>query len=193
MMFISLSKMSIDEKDPGLLKELKIRPAGVGVIYVMQYIVCIFEFVEQIVLRNIKFALYIPFWYVSNGCKVLDGTWLLDGSILLDSVRNYDLRLWIKCYIGKLRIRLFNEMKKICMRLRQNEKEAIINNQLVICCKARTRNKSKAKICIAFKINVQECFAGAAVIQRRNLWYLDGTYNLDGTRFLNAEYKKEEI
>lgn len=150
---------------------------------------------EQIVLRNIRFRLCIPFWYTSNGCKVLDGTWLLDGTILLNSERNYDLRLYMKCYIGKIRTQLISGiMKRLCIRLKQNKEDAIVNRQIEICCRVKTGTKSRTKTCVAFRMNlVRECFAGAAVIQRRNLWYLDGTYNLDGTRFLNAEYKEEEI
>lgn len=149
---------------------------------------------EQIVIRNIRFGLCIPFWYTSNGCKVLDGTWLLDGSIWLNSERNYDLRLYMKCYIGKSRTQMLSDMNKLYIRLRQNEEETIINRQIGICYKIKTGNESRAKTYVAFKMNlVQECFVNAAVTQRRNLWYLDGTYNLDGIKSLNAEYIKEEI
>ncbi|WP_164968285.1 putative phage tail protein [Clostridium tetani] len=33
----------------------------------------------------------------------------------------------------------------------------------------------------------------ARVVKEKKLWYLDGTYNLDGTKLLNAERTKEEL
>ena len=44
---------------------------------------------EQIILRNVHFKMGIPFWYQ----YVYDGTWLLDGSVILNTKRRYGLAL----------------------------------------------------------------------------------------------------
>lgn len=44
---------------------------------------------EQIILRNVHFKMRIPFWYQ----YVYDGTWLLDGSVILNTKRRYGLAL----------------------------------------------------------------------------------------------------
>lgn len=40
----------------------------------------------------------VPFWFWKSA--VLDGTWLLDGNFFLDTKRNYDLVLGMKCKLG---------------------------------------------------------------------------------------------
>lgn len=52
---------------------------------------------EQIFLRNIRFKMGIPFWYE----YVYDGSWLLDGSVILNQKRRYGLRLGLKNNLGR--------------------------------------------------------------------------------------------
>lgn len=47
---------------------------------------------EQIILRNIRFKMGIPFWYA----YVYDGSWLLDGSVILNTKMRYGLVLGFK-------------------------------------------------------------------------------------------------
>lgn len=47
---------------------------------------------ETIILRNVLTRVTIPFW----GCDILNGTRLLDGSVLVDARRRYNLVLGIK-------------------------------------------------------------------------------------------------
>lgn len=51
---------------------------------------------EKIILRNIRFKMGIPFWYE----YIYDGSWLLDGSVILNQKRRYGLRLGLKYNLG---------------------------------------------------------------------------------------------
>ena len=52
---------------------------------------------EQIILRNIRFKMAIPFWYA----YVYDGSWRLDGSVILNTKRRYGLVLGFKFNQGE--------------------------------------------------------------------------------------------
>ena len=52
---------------------------------------------EQIILRNIRFKMGIPFWYD----YVYDGSWLLDGSVILNTTRRYGLVLGFRFNQGE--------------------------------------------------------------------------------------------
>lgn len=55
---------------------------------------------EQITLRNIQFKMGIPFWHE----HLYDGSWLLDGSIILNVKRRYGLVLGFRFYQGSFYI-----------------------------------------------------------------------------------------
>ncbi len=95
MIFIGIPKMSIDEKDPRLLRGLRIKSAGVGLIYVLQYAVQIFEN-EQVILRKIKFKIGIPFW----GAVLFNGAVCFDGTVLMNAKRRYGLGIELKIHAG---------------------------------------------------------------------------------------------
>lgn len=52
---------------------------------------------EQMLLRNINIKAVVPFWRAA----LLDGSGYLDGSMLLDSMREYDLILGLMCRQGE--------------------------------------------------------------------------------------------
>ncbi len=93
---------------------------------------------EQIILRNIRFKMAIPFWYA----YVYDGSWRLDGSVVLEQKLKYDMRPH------------FSFPLSIC------EKETVRMDSVMI---------------------------------RKDLWHLNGAYNLDGERLLDAEIREEAL
>lgn len=52
---------------------------------------------EEIIIRNIQFRMSVPFW----GGKLLDGSWMLDGSVILNSKRRYGLTLRLVFRLGE--------------------------------------------------------------------------------------------
>lgn len=109
---------------------------------------------EQIILRNIRFKMGIPFWYE----YVYDGSWLLDGSVILNTKRRYGLVLGLKYKLGG-----FHTQEEI--RLLSVKYGVKINNDEDF--RARVKNR--------FGINFWEvrCF--------------DGSWNLDGSELLDAQ------
>ncbi len=108
---------------------------------------------EQIILRNIRFKLGISFWYD----YVYDGTWLLDGSVILNTRRRYGLVLGLKYKFGGIytqeKIRLLSV--KFAARIKSEDSF-----------RARIENR--------YGINFWDvrCF--------------DGSWNLDGSELLDA-------
>lgn len=110
---------------------------------------------EQIILRNIRFKMQVPFWYE----YVYDGTWLLDGSVILGVKRRYGLVLGLKYNQGR-----FYTPEQI--RLISVEFATQINNSELFYAGVRH----------SFGINFWDvrCFNGS--------WNLDGSVLLDAKR-----------
>lgn len=113
---------------------------------------------EQIILRNIRFKMGIPFWYE----YVYDGSWLLDGSVILNTKRRYGLVLGLKYKLGG-----FHSLEEI--RLLSVRYGMKINND----------ENFRTRVSNRFGINFWEvrCFDGS--------WNLDGSVLLDAQRRYN--------
>ncbi len=86
---------------------------------------------EQIILRNIRFKMGILFWYQ----YVCDGSWLLDGSVLLNAKRCYGLALALNSKIGRFytleQIRLV--LVRFVLQIKNDENfHARVNNHFEI-------------------------------------------------------------
>ncbi len=167
---------------------------------------------EQIILRNIRFKAGIPFWYE----YVYDGSWLLDGSVMLSELRRYDLALSIK---KRLRIRNDTEdlrLHSLSAGWRQHVEERIkagavysfsadfwrllylngyglLNGEHYL-----SQNRCRSKVCLIMHIGIasegREEIANVAIeTKTRDYWFLDGALSLNGTRSLNSIYRKEVI
>lgn len=100
---IKLQTMSVDvEIDPLVGKVMAIKPAGVALIYTINYTVVVyFCQVEQFFLRQIDLHYIIPFWRT----RCFDGSEIMDGSHLMDARRTYDLRIGAKYEMGGIAIK----------------------------------------------------------------------------------------
>lgn len=109
---------------------------------------------EQIILRNIRFKMGIPFWYE----YVYDGSWLLDGSVILGTKRRYGLVLGLKFKQGTFYTP--EQIKLISVKFAAQVK----NDELF-----------HAKVSHSFGINFW------------NVLCFDGSWNLDGSALLDAK------
>lgn len=145
---------------------------------------------ERIVLCVLKMHIQIGFFYA----HMLNGAWRLDGSVLLNSHRRYNLahklemhyrhvfqkgEIWVSCvHLGSW-VENTNEVRHVREMLRygtvslQAPKIKMIGLHMDI---PENRNE------VAVKLDI-----------KRNVWRLDGTIKLDGMRKLNAMYIKEEL
>ena len=139
---------------------------------------------EKFVCCNISSFMKVIFfaWYV------LDGTWLLDGSVCLNN------SIPLKLGIGY-------GVKMICEERVDSDTEIFmygtVSNEVkvpisIIGTAIREDEDADAATVTTFAVNVEETI-DTFLIQRKNLWYLDGEYVLNGTKLLNAKKIEEAI
>lgn len=166
---------------------------------------------EQIVLRNIRLKMQIPFW----NCNLFDGSWKFDGSILFDAQRRYNLILGLKYAEGEVATK---EMMDVHSMVASSKIETISRLSKVralfrfgfIFWKGlrfdgtwrfdgtkfldapRHQTEASMKLQLSGAV-INEKIEGATVTTRRNLWYFDGSIKMDGSRLLNSINRKEAL
>lgn len=165
------------------------------------------------VLRN--FIIYIPekidvpvmemrtffhFW----GCSLLDGSRLLDGSVLLCARRRYNLVPWVKYSGIEMPVHVIADVpavliKGVLYHVRQQNIKAGTEYQYMVdfwehagegqagCRTGKTNISFKAVI------ETHGDIGEVSITYKRNLCYLDGSVPLDGLKLLNAFYLEEEL
>lgn len=81
---------------------------------------------EQMLLRNINIRAAVPFWRAA----LLDGSGYLDGSMLLDSMREYDLRLGLMYRQGEFHMPQSIDLKKLRVYLQYGVSEQYANQKV---------------------------------------------------------------
>lgn len=166
---------------------------------------------EQMILRNINIILRIPFWRAA----LLDGEHLLDGSILLDAMRDYDLILGLMYRQGEFYTPHSVDLKSLRLFLVQKPNEqytglrmqyadtvhfwtalkldgSVLLNGTELLDKSRQEFPTSVSVGMNTKL-ISEKIGDVTVITRKDLAYLDGSLSLSGTRLLDSEYHKEVI
>lgn len=146
---------------------------------------------EQIVLNKVQFNMSIPFWYVYE-CT-LDGSWLLDRSVLLHTGKSYQLMLGIKFYQGAFytpqRFGLA-EVGFIAINRIRERVDAGTGYYAGI----HFNFKENTSLYVQVVIHpVQEAVEVVLETKNRNRWFLAGSTMLDGSRNLDSIYKLEEV
>ena len=145
---------------------------------------------EHFFLQCVKFSLSISFW----GCFVFDGTWLLNGMVILNQKRRYSLVLQLEysfdiffvCHentvLWKFRTKLCND-EVICAKA-TNQYEIVISESM-----GNTEALLQMDIisCCETLENV------TALTKSIDYWLFDGTVRFDGTRSFNSIYRKESV
>lgn len=159
--FMQMPPFDIHITDPAAKRVLAIRPAGVGLIYVVSYhLAADHSRLEKMFLVKLRLHWFIPFW----GCYVFDGAWNLNGDVRLCQRRRYDLRIGLRYYMGAF--------------------YGLTGSYALLFDGAWNLDGSG-------KLDAQ--YGGGYVDIRRNLWFLDGTVCLDGSRKLNAMRRREML
>lgn len=157
------------------------------IIFLINYSV---EIEEIFSFEIINMGATIPFW--KN--HLLNGDWFLDGSVLLDSQRQYELTLqlwntWIislketvrsffvrATYHTEIREIISGFSKKLYLSINEPNGEVELSMKLHYCVES-----------------VNERIGEEKVTLRRNLWYLNGNVLMNGLRVLNAMEREENI
>ena len=215
----------------------------------------IINMLEEMDVTKIRLHTQLNFW----GCDILNGTRLLDGSVLVDAKKRYNLVLGIKNGIkfnisenmGTDRVYInilscfnvheninglkavfklgcsglwfpvnvpggYNMPLKVAMPVKANvvqdmDTASLANGIIKVQAEEKTgvaavsraavnfwQDGSKGKALTAGTMHmvaarVSETLGDVTITYRRNLCYLDGSGPLDGSRLVNAFYKKESV
>ena len=215
----------------------------------------IINILEEMDVTKIRLHTQLNFW----GCDILNGTRLLDGSVLVDAKKRYNLVLGIKNGIkfnisenmGTDRVYInilscfnvheninglkavfklgcsglwfpvnvpggYNMPLKVAMPVKANvvqdmDTVSLANGIIKVQAEEKTdvaavsraavnfwQDGSKGKALTAGTMHmvaarVSETLGDVTITYRRNLCYLDGSEPLDGSRLVNAFYKKESV
>lgn len=145
---------------------------------------------EQIILRRILFVVKMPFWR----CRVFDGGWLLDGSVILCEKRRYDLRIGLKW-----RIRIFLPYESVRLAtvklgavklLLKESFRAVLQNRLGVGTAERCKTAMRVHARIMSSVEKVEV---SVTTKTADHWFLDGSVVLNGSRRFNSIYREEDI
>lgn len=136
-----------------------------------------------------RFIMNSPIYEMKKDIARLDGSWELDGKHLLDSI------VWS---VPLLNIYQFEKIliEESISTYIKNVYETRMRNKISFKANiaASVTNKGYIREKIKVKTKVEQTqVVRFFLVSKRNIWYLDGTFNLDGSRYLNAIENKEEI
>lgn len=198
---------------------MKVKKASTLPHYRFYYAVVIIEQEqERIILKNIQFVLAVPFWYTSSECRLLDGSWLLDGSVMLDTKRRYGLALSLES-----RFKNFNTSEQIKISS-VISKAQVENNHMSLqagiihhwdvnfwdnvllngawkldgCVALDSKRRYGLALNLRYESELNESEQetvtnGTVETRTKDYWFLNGEVKLDGTRKLNSIYRKEGL
>lgn len=146
---------------------------------------------EQVAFDNVRFHMSLPFWYVHE--YTLDGSWPLDGSVLLHTRKSYQLILGVKFYQGVFPVTQQFELVEAGITAGVRIKERM---DVGMKSYAGIYFGLKEKASLSVQVETQpimETVGLTVETKNRDRWFLDGTVLLDGSRNLDAIYKVEAV
>ncbi|MCI8418840.1 MAG: DUF2313 domain-containing protein [Lachnospiraceae bacterium] len=145
---------------------------------------------EKVNLQGMDIQMRMPFFMF----RTFNGGWLLDGSVNLCQVAICKMDLEV--IVGPVEVLNENQIDfgyDLGFSL-PFVPERIINDHVSFLQILDSRYAdSLENICVIFPVYEQESFEECFVTVKKNLWTLDGTEKLDGSKFLNAERREESL
>ena len=191
--FLDLKTVNVDGIDPGIGRILAIKPAGVGLLYYVNYLVDVnISGIEKAALPQMSVTTEFPFWHMDFW--ILNGFWKLDGKKYLDGT-NHPLPVWVELVCPAK----INESAalQIIHPIRVEPIFEKAGASMVMTSGFYFLDQSSAAIRANMNFGTipapNKEDADVAVILRKNLWYLDGTYELDGVKKINASITEEVL
>lgn len=165
---------------------------------------------KELIGARVNYHFGISFW----NTRLFDGSWLADGSVVMNEYRRYGLGLGIVYKLQGLhesevmRSRLILSCKQhtteeIAARAENRfsidfwrtlylDGEVLLNGREFLN-NSRLRMKAAVKHRFAVASLQTEQINATVVTKTRDFWFLDGALSLNGTRSLNSIYRKETI
>lgn len=187
---LELPEVSLDVTDPAAGRILSIKSAGVAVYYVVGYHDSVdFQVLEKVFFSKMEITSEFQFWRV----LYFDGTWQLDGKYKLNGV-TIPLGFGISYGAYKAQINEEIAVENMAIVITEQMTEKVDAPILMLVTSEKIdefiRESMGMKI---YVLNGDKEKIDAEVILKKNLWYLDGSNMLDGSKQLNASITKEVL
>ncbi len=145
---------------------------------------------------GLKYYMGIFYELAALHTKLFDGTWNLDGSVCLDAAyRSFRVKIYGKIEsankLGNPSVRETLAFIMDFWRLIYFDGRWKLDGKACLDA-TRCRMEAAVKTHIVVNGNTEEIRDGLVEI-RRNLWFLDGNVAMDGSRILNAMYRREVL
>lgn len=191
--FIGLPAVDIEEEDPAEGKPRILKPGGVGFFYTVQY----GTRADHTGMERVLFPrMALHMWFRFFEMRLLNGEWRLDGSVHLGQKPGW--RMKASVIYGSIPVRYDETVKlsgagcsmrfpdvRIWHAFGVNVKTAVLSSA--------AWGAEAEKLRIRIPIPGQEAVNSDFVTVRKDLWNLDGTVMLGGSRILDAEIRKERL
>lgn len=208
--FLDLKTVNVDGIDPGIGRILAIKPAGVGLLYYVNYLVDVdISSLERANVPSIAVTAEFPFWRSDHW--ILNGFWRLDGKRDLDGI-NRPLPMWMLLTAYPIKNResfsiSFDPTIRVGSVSERSHVSVVMTSEFYYWGwvldgfwklngrRFLTSAEPELPVGIEFgvlKAEHRERLTVGAIL-RKNLWYLDGTYDLDGTKEVNANITEEVL
>lgn len=147
---------------------------------------------EQILISRLGIHMSFPFWQM----RVLNGEWLLDGSVNLGQKARWQMNVGIihgQIWLLAEERAGFSGMKIfMCVPDIQERCESALEIKAAVL-SADAWSGNMENISIGIPVLESETVKSESVTVRKDLWYLDGMMLLDGSRILDAEIREESL
>lgn len=191
--FIGLPTVDIEEEDPAEGKPRILKPGGVGFFYTVQY----GTRADHTGMERVLFPrMALHMWFRFFEMRLLNGEWRLDGSVHLGQRPGWRMKASVIC--GSIPVRYEETVKlsgagcsvrfpdvRTWHAFGVNVKTAVLSSA--------AWGAEAEKLRIRLTIPGQEAVNSDFVTVRKDLWNLDGTVMLGGSRILDAEIRKERL
>ncbi len=192
IIFIGLPTAGIEEENPARGKPKILKPGGVGFVYTITYCVMVGHLcLERVCLQDLALRMQMLF----SGCKLLNGFWILDGSVILNQRLRYDMKV-VPVYGMRLpeQIKPFRSVgvdlgtaqrtgMQVQVHVVEKQEPGIVRMEQAVQVALQT----------GFRVQERETIRSSSVTVKKDLWYLDGEEALDNTRLLDADIMEEEL
>lgn len=193
--FIGLPAVGVDEDDQAKGKPSIMKPAGVGLFYTAQYSMAVDESsLEMVTFVCLDMHVFLHFF-----ARILNGDWLLDGSVSLGQIPICEIAMEIVIGIigvfhaSRVRFPTLGLFAVIPMALRIIQRGMDVgyffDSSEVFNSGVLARGNVEVNIPVRMDMEVN----AESVTIEKDLWRLDGQVLLDGSRILDAEVWKERL
>lgn len=134
----------------------------------------------------------VSFWR----CHIFDGTDYVDGSLVMDGERQYDLVLGLLCNGIRIIVQEVIDLTAMTVHCGIAAKEGMESGNVEVGMEIRNLVCTDGNININHLLQIKEtdeCVGNVTMTRTRNLCFFDGSVCFDGSKIMNSIYQKEVL